>query len=93
MSLRHPLPGGKGAGGNGGAPLAKRLNPRHQQMVRDKIQTVQLIKRLQDHVDGEVELSPTQCQSAQFLIGMSLAKPAQDVHHEHDGELVIRWKS
>jgi hypothetical protein len=73
--------------------MAARLNPRHQDMVRAKIKTTQLINRLQNHVDGKVELTPTQAQTAQFLIGMSLSKPPQDQNVTHDGELVIRWKS
>jgi hypothetical protein len=62
-------------------------------MVRAKIKTSQLINRLQAHVDGKVKLSPTQAQTAQFLIGMSLSKPPQDQNVNVDGELVIRWKS
>lgn len=73
--------------------MAKRLNPRHQEMVRDKIQTTQLIKRLQDHAHNLVEMSTTQIDAAKFLISYSLSKPAQDVQVQHDGELVIRWKS
>lgn len=73
--------------------MAKRLNPRHQEMVRDKIQTTQLIKRLQDHAHNLVEMTPTQIDAAKFLISYSLSKPAQDVQVQHDGELVIRWKS
>lgn len=73
--------------------MAKRLNPRHQELVRDKIQTTQLIKRLQDHAHNLCEMSNTQIDAAKFLISYSLSKPAQDVQVQHDGELVIRWKS
>ena len=36
--------------------MAARLNKRHQDSTRIKIKTSQLINRLQNHVDGEVEL-------------------------------------
>jgi len=71
--------------------MAARLNPRHSEMVRSKIRTVHLLKRLSDHVDGKVEMTPTQAQSAQFLISMALPKPVQQI--EQTGEITIRWKS
>lgn len=33
--------------------MAARLNPRHQQSVRDKIRASQLVNALEDHVFGE----------------------------------------
>lgn len=38
--------------------MAARLNPRHQQMVRDKIQATKLIELLQDYALGIVEEIP-----------------------------------
>jgi hypothetical protein len=49
-----------------------RLNPRHQDMVRQKIQASQIVNRLQNHVDGKVELSATQVQAARILLDRSL---------------------
>tara|TARA_Y100000310_G_scaffold79766_1_gene76452 strand:- start:8283 stop:8519 length:237 start_codon:yes stop_codon:yes gene_type:complete len=54
--------------------MAARLNPRHQEMVRDKIQASQLINRLQKHVDGELELSVTQIRAIECLLDRSLPK-------------------
>ena len=48
--------------------MAARLNPRHQQFVRDKIQSSQIINRLQNHIDGSVELSSTQVRAAEILL-------------------------
>lgn len=48
------------------------MNKRHQDMVREKIQTSQLINRLQNHVDGETELSTTQLKAAEILLNKSL---------------------
>ncbi len=54
--------------------MAARLNPRHQQMVRDKIKASQLINRLQDYVLGTkvrgaaIELSAQQVSAAVALL-------------------------
>lgn len=49
-----------------------RLHPRHQQEVRAKIQASQIINRLQNHLDGEVELSSTQVKAAEILLRKSI---------------------
>lgn len=48
--------------------MAARLNKRHQDMVREKIRASQLIKRLEKHVDGDVDLSATQVTAALGLL-------------------------
>lgn len=52
--------------------MAARLRSRHQDEVRTKIQTSQLINRLQDHALGEVELSPTQIKAVEVLLRKTL---------------------
>lgn len=52
--------------------MAARLNPHHSEMVRSKIQASQLINRLQDHVFGTVEMTPTQLKAAEVLLKKSL---------------------
>lgn len=52
--------------------MAKRLRPMHQEDVRAKIQTSQLINRLTDHALGKVDLSTTQVQAIKILIGKTL---------------------
>ncbi len=49
------------------APKA-RLNPRHQEMVREKIRASQIVNRLESHVFGDVELSTSQVQAANVLL-------------------------
>lgn len=71
--------------------MARKLNTRNAESVRDKIQGTVLVKRLQDHIHGKVDMTPTQVQAAQFLISYALPKPVQQV--EQTGELTIRWKS
>jgi hypothetical protein len=48
--------------------MAARLNLRHQQMVRDKIQASQLLNRLENHALGECELSATQIKAIEILL-------------------------
>lgn len=56
-----------------GSPHSRaRLNPRHQLMVRAKIQASQIINRLTACVMGKVELSPAQVQAARILLDKSV---------------------
>jgi hypothetical protein len=55
--------------------MAARLNPRHQEMVRAKIQTSQLIRVLQEEGMGKTELRDGQRESAKFLINKSMSNP------------------
>ena len=48
--------------------MAERLNKRHSDMVRKKIQTSQLINRLQNHVLGEEKMDAGQIRSAEILL-------------------------
>jgi hypothetical protein len=69
--------------------MAARLNPRHSDMVRTKIKCSQLINLLQKHaLDGE-EIADSRRDSAKFLIGMSLAKPATETNLNVDGSITV----
>lgn len=52
--------------------MAKRINLNHMPDVRAKIQSSQLINRLQGHANGTVELSPTQVNAAKILLGKTV---------------------
>lgn len=52
--------------------MAARLNPRHDDEARKKIQTSQLINRLQGDALGEIELTDGQRASIKILLGKSL---------------------
>jgi hypothetical protein len=52
------------------APRTRKI--RHDDETRLKIQVSQLLNRLQKHVLGEVEMSPTQIQAAQILLKKAL---------------------
>jgi hypothetical protein len=65
--------------------VAARLNRRHQDMVRDKIQANQLINRLESHALGEVELSQTQIKAIEILLKKTLPDLSA-VEHTGDEE-------
>lgn len=52
--------------------MAARLRKTHQDDVRLKIQASAIINRLSGHLDGSVELSPTQLRAAEILLKKSL---------------------
>ena len=52
--------------------MATRLNLRHSETVRTKIQASQLINRLTNHALGEVELSQTQIAAIKILLDKSV---------------------
>jgi hypothetical protein len=57
--------------------MAARLNPRHSEMVRSKIQASQLVNRLTDHALGNVEMTATQVQAAKILLDKTLSNAPQ----------------
>lgn len=65
--------------------MAARLNRMHSEQVRLKIQAAVIIDRLQKHVDGEIEMKPSQIQAAQILLDRSVPK-LQQIQHVGDDE-------
>jgi hypothetical protein len=61
--------------------------------VRERIRVSMLMRRLNDHVLGKCEMSPSQVQAATYLISQSIGKPAQslvhsgEIGHRHSHEL------
>jgi len=71
--------------------MAARLNPRHQEMVKDKIKTSQLINSLCNHALGEIEMTQTQIRAAEILLNKTLPNlKASDDSLTLDGEVGIR---
>jgi len=64
--------------------MAAKLNKRTATQTRDHIQTVLLVKRLQDHVVKGLELKATQIDAAKFLINQALGTARQSVQHTGD---------
>lgn len=52
--------------------MAARLRPRHQDEVREKIKTSQLVNRLSECGLGTLELRPDQLKSIEILLKKSL---------------------
>lgn len=52
--------------------MAARIRKHHQDEVRARIQTSQLVNRLTDHALGEVELSSTQIRAIEILLKKSI---------------------
>jgi len=48
--------------------MAARLRPRHQDEIREKIRAAQLVKRLEDHVLKDAEMTKTQVSAAGILL-------------------------
>ena len=65
--------------------MAARLRKTHQEEVRTKIQTTQLINRLQGCADGKVQLAPVQVQAIKILLDKSLPN-LSDVKIETGGQ-------
>ena len=68
------------------APRIKKI--RHDEETRLKIQATQLVNRLQDHVFGKVELSPTQVRSAEILLKKTIPDLSSS---ENKTEVVHRY--
>ena len=65
--------------------MAARLRLRHQEEIRQKIQASQLVNRLQNHANGECEMSPTQVQAAKILLDKSISNAPTELSGP-DGE-------
>lgn len=69
--------------------MAARLNPRHSDQVRQKIQASNLIHRMQQCAMGEIDLTPTQISAINSLLDRSVAKLSQ-IQHVGDEDNPIR---
>ncbi len=65
--------------------MAARLNRRHSEEVRSKIQASVLIDRLHKHANGELEMTSTQVKAAETLLDRSVPKLSQIQHTGEDG--------
>jgi hypothetical protein len=77
MSGRPGMSNGRGARG-------VRLNPAHDERTRARIQTTQIIKRLQAFIFSQVELQPAQVTAALGLLRKTIPDLAAI---EHGGEV------
>lgn len=77
--------------------MAARLNKRHQEEVRTRIQTSQLINVLQDHaLNAESEISQSRMKAIEILLKKSLPDLSSvELSGDQDNpvKLVFGWKS
>jgi hypothetical protein len=76
--------------------MAARLNKRHSDEVRARIQASLLINRLHDCAMGELELTAIQVKSIEALLDRSVPKLSQIQHvgdDENPVKLVFGWMS
>lgn len=71
--------------------MAARLTRRQADTTRAAISATRIVQRLQQHIEGECELTGSQVNAALGLLSYALPKPQQQV--EQTGELVVRWQS
>lgn len=61
----------------------------HQEDVRKKIQVIELVSRLQDHVNGIVELSTSQIQAAKILLDKTVSNAPQILAGDEDNPITL----
>jgi hypothetical protein len=69
--------------------MAARLNRMHQDSVREKIRASMIIDRLEKHVEGALDLSPSQVQAAKILLDKVISNAPTDMHVS--GDMNISW--
>mgnify|MGYP003118423486 CR=1 FL=1 len=73
---------------------ARSRKVRHDDETRRRIQISQLLNRLQNHVDGQCEMTTTQLRAAEILLKKSLPDLSQ-VEHRSDEDspmkMVFEW--
>jgi hypothetical protein len=61
-------------------PRGVRLNPEHDDRTRAKIQTSQIVNRLMQHANGEINMTSSQVRAAEILLKKTLPDISA-VHH------------
>lgn len=67
-------------------PRGVRLNPQHDERTRAKIQTSQIINRLESFINGDVKMEPAQVTAALGLIKKTLPDLAAQQNIESSQE-------
>ena len=64
---------------------ARKLRPRHQDDIRQKIQASVLVNRLTRHVKGEVEMTASQVSAARVLLDKALSNAPTEISGPQGG--------
>jgi hypothetical protein len=65
--------------------MAARINKRHSEEIRQKIQASVILDRFHKHFMGKLELTPTQVKVGETLLDRSVPKLSQIQHTGGDG--------
>lgn len=65
--------------------MAARLNRKHSEDIRKKIQAAVIVDRFHKHVMGELEMTPSQIKAGSELLDRSVPKLSQIQHTGDDG--------
>jgi hypothetical protein len=71
--------------------MAVRLNRNHSELCIARIRTSQLINRLQNHALKDQPLTPSQVDSAKFLIERTLARAPTRTDVNLSGNMTVSW--
>jgi hypothetical protein len=71
---------------------ARKFLKHHQEDVRKKIQVIELVSRLQDHVNGVVDLSSSQIQAAKILLDKTVSNAPQVLAGDEENPLTLITK-
>lgn len=63
--------------------MAARKDGIHSERVRARIRLSQLVTRLQKNALGELEMTPTQIDTAKFLVNKAMGNPPEKKEHTH----------
>jgi hypothetical protein len=66
-------------------PKGVRVNPEHDERTHAKIQTSQIINRLEKLVNGKIEMTPQQVRAAEILLKKTLPDLQAIQHGLQDG--------
>lgn len=66
--------------------MAARINRKHSEDIRKKIQASVIIDRFHKHFMGKLDMTPTQIKTGEALLDRSVPKLAQIQHTGADGE-------
>lgn len=69
--------------------MAARINKRHSDEVRARIQAALLVNRLHGCAMGEIELTPTQVNAINSLLDRSVPKLSQIQHVGDENEPIV----
>lgn len=70
---------------------ARKLRPRQSEEVRARIQSSQLINRLENHAFGDIELTSTQLKAIEILLKKSLPDLSA-IEHSTDPEAPMKME-